>query len=437
MIIKTTDVFVDLGRDRKDFGSIIELAESLQTYGQIQPIVVQNRGSEIKPWKLIAGERRFRAALLSGWAEIEACEKTDLSTLQMKELEFEENIKRKNLDWSEEVMAKAALDALKRKQHGSATGGKNAVEGWDQGKTATLLNESRSTTSKDLDLARRLQENPELIAKYANFPKAVAYKKIKAEEKSAKVKKQISEGTIKIHSCLKKGKAEDLIDELEDNSVDLLLTDPPYGVEDIDKADANYISSMLGNETNNATFEYWEKLMHTLIPKLFAKMKPSAHFYIFFGIETYQPLKDMLEDAGFHVDPVPLIWDKTMTTTAFKGLSHQQQYEPILFGCKPPREKYLSSPVTTVLKEKPVSATVKTHPFEKPSLLLDGLIKRSSIGGDTILDPFAGSGSVLTCGRQAGRCVVGYECDEDNYLIAQDNLNRSISLMESIAMGTR
>ena len=135
-------MFIDLktikvsNRVREDFSNIMSLAESLRQYGQIQPIVVVECSEKNYQYELIAGERRYRAAILSGWTEIEACLKENCSPFMKKEIELEENIQRKNLSWMEEVEAKRQIDELKRIQHGSATPGPHGKSGWTQENTA-------------------------------------------------------------------------------------------------------------------------------------------------------------------------------------------------------------------------------------------------------------------------------------------------------------
>ncbi|GAG25488.1 unnamed protein product, partial [marine sediment metagenome] len=117
-------------RVREDFSNIMDLSESMQQFGQIQPIVVVEcpEGSK-NQYQLIAGERRYRAAVLCGWTEIEAVLRENCSDSMKKELELEENIQRKNLTWMEEVEAKRLIDKLKREQHGSATAGPHGSQG--------------------------------------------------------------------------------------------------------------------------------------------------------------------------------------------------------------------------------------------------------------------------------------------------------------------
>ena len=125
MIIPTSSIKIEktassTKRFRRDFGDIQRMSESLKSHGLIHPIVVKAIGESHHSlrWLLIAGERRLTAALLLGWKEIDATEKKNLSDVQTKELELEENIQRKDINCFEQVEAIRQLDALKRKIYG-------------------------------------------------------------------------------------------------------------------------------------------------------------------------------------------------------------------------------------------------------------------------------------------------------------------------------
>ena len=78
-------------RRRKDLGDVTALAKSIQQYGLIQPIVVD------AAMNLVAGERRLLACQSLGWESIEVRQLGDLSTQELRLLELEENIRRKDL----------------------------------------------------------------------------------------------------------------------------------------------------------------------------------------------------------------------------------------------------------------------------------------------------------------------------------------------------
>jgi len=86
-------------RRRQDLGDLTALAKSIQRYGLIQPIVVD------AAMNLVAGERRLRAAQALGWERIEVRQLGDLSMQELRLLELEENIRRKDLTSYEQSKA--------------------------------------------------------------------------------------------------------------------------------------------------------------------------------------------------------------------------------------------------------------------------------------------------------------------------------------------
>src|SRR5215472_16520683 len=100
-------------RIRRDYGDIEELAASMARFGQIQPIVIDDKNV------LVAGGRRLAAAIHLGWTKIQCISREDVSETQRKEIELEENLRRKDLTWVEEIKAVRALYELKVALHGA------------------------------------------------------------------------------------------------------------------------------------------------------------------------------------------------------------------------------------------------------------------------------------------------------------------------------
>src|SRR5712664_3579637 len=94
-------------RIRKDMGNLDELLNSIKEVGLIQPIVLSREN------KLIAGERRFRCLQKLGVATLVHAHhfvfNDELDGLKIKAMEIEENVRRKQLTWQEEVLAKKRL----------------------------------------------------------------------------------------------------------------------------------------------------------------------------------------------------------------------------------------------------------------------------------------------------------------------------------------
>jgi site-specific DNA-methyltransferase (adenine-specific) len=160
-------------------------------------------------------------------------------------------------------------------------------------------------------------------------------------------------------------------------------------------------------------------------------MKPSTYVFVFFGFEAYPSFLKSLRDAGFEADHEPLIWDKCRTTTPFSGYNFPSCYEPIMVAYKPPRERRLQESQRKVLQYKTLASQHKIHPFEKPLDLLERLIRLTTFSGETVLDPFAGSGSTLVAAKQSGRGAIGFESSKDHYLQAYQRLTTSSASKEN------
>lgn len=111
--VKIADIKVGVRR-REDMGDVQGLADSLEKYGLIHPVVIDDE------WNLVAGGRRMAAATLLGWKEIEVRLTGELSDNELRALELEENIRRKDLteyEKSRNLVELAEIKAEELKQN--------------------------------------------------------------------------------------------------------------------------------------------------------------------------------------------------------------------------------------------------------------------------------------------------------------------------------
>jgi len=429
VLIDVKEIKVEKDRGRKDFKRIQSLCDSIRRLGLLHPLVVTRIEGDSK-WKyrLVAGERRFRAILMLGWREVPCTFREELSRIQQKEIELEENLEREDLEWSEQIELTRQLDELKRELHGSKLQGAEGGEGWTIEKTAETIGRSRSAVAREIKFAKILRERPDLKEQVKTLPLKVAMKSVDQKLEAERIERLHKLGKVELSSELLLGDCLELIKSLEDESVDLILTDPPFGVEaieerrekDIQRKAITY-SRTLKDSDNLNSLEISE-LLGKLAPELKRVLKPKGHFYFFHTICLYDHLIYSLKANHLIVDEVPLVWDKGRPTAPFSGLTYCPCYELILFGCKEPREKRLNAPARKVLLYPPLSSQEKRHPFEKPQELLEFLIRQSTNIGDLVFDPFAGSGSTLVAAKALGRRALGFELDREHFLRAQERL---------------
>lgn len=422
MQIFIKDIFIEEVRQRVDYGNIDRLADGMSRVGQVQAILVEE-GSfpNNKKYKLIAGGRRLRAALLNGWNAIEAITTTECDPVKLEEMELEENVNRKDLGFQEEIEAIRRLDELKRKIYGDARNSGSVKKGWSAADTAELLNRSVSSVQQDIQLANALKDNPALLAKIGKVPKHAARKIVLQQEELIRLQKIQDIKGFSLDVDLRNGKAEELIDSITDNSIHLWLTDPPFAVAEIQSiAEMGTYNVTKTNVSDESTMR---KCYETLIPKVFAKLVEGAHFYMFFGFTWYTELKMLLRKSGFVVDDIPIIWDKGRATVLPKDVHYLSSYCPIFFGHKPPSKRLLRKPIRNLISIPMVSPNERKHGLELPEELLSIFIDNSSDSGETVLDTFAGSGIVLSTAKKMKRNAIGFELDKTNYLMALENIS--------------
>ena len=190
----------------------------------------------------------------------------------------------------------------------------------------------------------------------------------------------------------------------QDGQVDMLLTDPPYGVDYTGKTkDTLKIQ-------NDATSD--ETLRDMLADAFSAAnniMKPGAVFYIWHAILKTSAFESACQMAGWEVRQV-LIWVKN--TMVIGRQDYQWKHEPCLYGWKDGAGHLWASDrkQTTILNfDRPTKN--KDHPTMKPVKLFDYQIQNNTKGGDIVLDLFGGSGTTIVACEQNGRCARVMELD--------------------------
>lgn len=423
MKIKISEILIE-DRQRTDFGNIEALAFGIKKHGQIAPIVVSENVNESltahpnKKYKLIAGERRTRAFAMNGVAEIEATLWSDVDELVHAEIELEENMNRKELSWQEQCSAVERLDNIKRKMYGDSQSGDKYGQAWGLQDTATSLGVSLGMASQDIQLSKDLKAMPKVAAQVANLPKTAARKVIKQAKEKVLLEKQIENRELDLNPSILLGNCCDLVKDLPDASVDLWITDPPFAVKKISDAAKQYGYNT--TDTNVGDEDVMRETYNILIPEMFRALKPGAHVYMFYGSAWHTELLSMLRKAGFEMDDIPLIWDKTRSSVMPRDFHYSSSYEPILFGMKPPRTKPLKKPVKNILTFPSIPGQQRVHPLQRPEPLLNLLIENSSHPGQVVVDTFAGSGSTIMSAMKLKRKGIGFEIDEGNFNRIQD-----------------
>lgn len=206
--------------------------------------------------------------------------------------------------------------------------------------------------------------------------------------------------------------------------VDCVITDPPFGIDNQSNSSVTpegkaNATKILNDETPEQAIAIFNKVMDVLLPKTAA----NSDLYIFTAaavVKEWLEVADSLVRHGFHRKAV-LVWAKDGPGQGDLE-SWGQGHEFILFlkkGRRPSSDGRRSG----VLHFPQLRPNQLIHPHEKPTSLLEALIKHSTSKGDFLVDPFGGSGSLVRAARLIGRSAVAIEKDKPRYDKALKKLN--------------
>jgi site-specific DNA-methyltransferase (adenine-specific) len=215
--------------------------------------------------------------------------------------------------------------------------------------------------------------------------------------------------------CLIKGDAIDVLRTIADESIDLVVTDPPY--ESLEKHRKIGTTTRL-KQSKASSNEWFEIFPNRRFPELFSELfrvlKKNAHFYLFCDQETMFVVKPLAVECGFKFWK-PLVWDKKQIGM---GYHYRARYEFVLFFEKGKR-KLNNLGIPDIIEAPRIH---RGYPTEKPDEVARVFIEQSSSVGEIVLDPFFGSGSTGVAARALGRRFVGVDLAESAHRCAKDRL---------------
>jgi DNA modification methylase len=299
------------------------------------------------------------------------------SVEQIMEAELEENLMRENLSVQEEAAALADLHALRVKQNPEHTKIDTAREVHKPGTKLTEMD------VRDAILINEHSDIPE-VAKAKTKKEAMKVitqkKRTEHNEKLATLFKQEFGASGSPHKLLK-GDTFELMKELPDKSFDVILTDPPYGI------DAQKFNAQEGIKHAN-----WEFI------------------------------RQRMEGAGWDVWPRPLIWAKGNGLLARPDHGPRYTYECILYASKGARQVTHVAPDVITFR----TLTRQRRGAEKPAALYCDLLARSVRPGDTVLDACCGTGPIFPAANELNCKAVGIDCDSAAIGYASTRLNLNL-----------
>lgn len=221
------------------------------------------------------------------------------------------------------------------------------------------------------------------------------------------------------------GDSRELVKLWPRRSVDLVIADPPYGIDF--KSGFTTHARIQGDDDRTQ--------VPAMIAATLRPLRDSGHVYVF-GFSAR-------ELPGLFTTAVDLVWDKGSVGMGNLALQWSTSHEPIVFGVYYPDKANKAAQrggLTTRSRKGSVlrvprlnSKQNARHPTEKPVKLLRQLVESSSVVDDLVLDPFAGVGSTGVAAVLLGRRAVCIELDEGYCTEAARRLEAASDLLAKAA----
>jgi DNA modification methylase/ParB-like chromosome segregation protein Spo0J len=421
-------------RQRREFApeALVELASSITQNGLIHPVVVRKQDNETI---LVAGERRIRAMqYIWNFGETVRCGDHnfpemhvpclflgEIDPIDAYEIELEENIRRTDLTWQERAIAtKRLFDLRNQKAEKIGAPPPTIQEFAKQVDGQKDIDLSARNVRRDVILAENLA-NP-VVAK-AKTPNE-AMKALKREEeakKNVELAKTVGATLTRDSHVLLQGDCIQLLAGLPELSFDVILSDPPYGIDAQDFNDSGGLAGGGGDGGHfyDDSYETWKKLMDGLFTQLDRVAKVQAHLYLFCDIDRFHELRGLALLNGWKPFRTPLIWhNPTANRAPWPQQGPQRKWQAILYAIKGEKPTQALYPDIIVFP----SDSNLGHPAQKPVSLYLDLLRRSVRPGDCVLDPFCGSGPIFPAAHQMKCRATGIEQDLAAFGIATKRL---------------
>ncbi len=207
------------------------------------------------------------------------------------------------------------------------------------------------------------------------------------------------------------GDAIQLMSSIPDESVDCIMTDPPYRTISGGKKPAKgfgwHVSVL--KENNGRIFKYNDVAIPDYMRHFARLIKPGGHVYVMTNSLNLRAMLNVAAECGLSFHNL-LGWEKN---TATANRWYMKNVELCLMFYKKPAHPINNAGSKQFFRFN--NPRNKIHPTEKPVELFQYWIENSTLEGDLVLDPFVGVGASVIAAERAGCRWIGIEIDPEYY----------------------
>jgi DNA modification methylase len=205
-----------------------------------------------------------------------------------------------------------------------------------------------------------------------------------------------------------------VLETIQDNSIDIVITDPPYGIlykSNRSKFEDAITKRGLLNDGADEAFTLLNKTCEVLS----RKCAENSHLYFFCSWSVFSQFEKIISE--YFIIKTPIVWDKGNKGSGDLENDWGNQTEIIIFCIQ--GKKTINYRRGNILSVPRLHSSKMVHPTQKPIELINELLNVSYFEGDFVVDPFMGSGTTIhACNAKSIR-TLGIELDNEMFEIAK------------------
>lgn len=234
-----------------------------------------------------------------------------------------------------------------------------------------------------------------------------------------------------------------IMQDLPEGSVDLIFADPPYNLQlggDLHRPNNSKVDAVDNDWDQFESLKIYDDFTREWLSAARNCLKDDGAIWVIGSYHNIFRLGYILQDLGFWILN-DVIWRKTNPMPNFRGRRFTNAHETLIWAGKSKESKYTFNyeimkalnedlqmrsdwtlPLCTGAERLKDADGKKAHPTQKPESLLYRVLSSSTKQGDTVLDPFFGSGTTGAVAKQMRRHYIGIERDEQYAAFAKERI---------------
>ena len=259
-------------------------------------------------------------------------------------------------------------------------------------------------------------------------------------------------------NSITQGDSLELLKKIPDKSIDLVFADPPYNLQLRDtlyRPDQTTVEAVTNDWDKFDTYQVYDEFCLVWLKECKRVLKDGGALWVIGSYHNILRLGTSIQNLGFWILN-DIIWHKTNPMPNFRGTRFTNAHETLLWCTTSRKAKYTFNyqnlkelnegkqmrsdwhiPICAGKERLREDNNQRSHPTQKPEALLYRIMVSSTNKGDTVLDPFLGSGTTAVMAKKLQRNFIGFEQDPDYIKLAKKRLKNTQPLSDEIVTMTK